>query len=793
MGRMMAVALSFSIGATSLLGCGGDTVVDNGEAVVTISGDVYVLVGGTLPLAAVTTNATDSAYTWTSSDDLVGTVGADGTFTAVAAGTVNITATGADSAAVGTHGIYIDDPVVVDPLAVPNRTAWEGSGHADATAEAFTHWDADMPAEVPTSCARCHSTGGFRDYMGADGTAFESVEAAAPVGTVIECIACHNEATAVLDTVLFPSGVRLDGLGGEARCMTCHQGRESTVSVDTHITDAAVADDDTVSTMLGFRNVHYFAAGATLNGGNVQGGYQYAGNVYDARFRHVETLDTCTSCHDSHSLAVDFATCATCHTGVASGADARNIRMMASMATDYDGDGDLTEGIDAELVGLRDMLLTAIQAYGTGVNSSAICYAAASYPYWFIDTDGDGSCSATEADRANAYASWTARLVRATYNFQFASKDVGAFAHNAKYVMQLLYDSIADLNMATGITPVDLTTARRNDPGHFNGAGESARHWDGDPAVSASCAKCHSGSDGFQFYLTNGTNIAVPEVGNGMQCETCHSTLADAVAPAVAWSTHTVDSVTFPGDLTITDMGNVDNICMTCHSGRESAATIDASIAAGSFRFRNVHYLPAAGVLLGTAANLGYQYPARTYSGAWSHPGGNGCTGCHDPVATQHTFHPSDDTSCGSGGCHAAAGGIANVRQRAIHMVDFDGDANTTETLGAEIEGMAAVLMTAIQTYATAAMTPICYDAAHYPYFFQDTDGNGTCSATEAAYANQFAGWDAALMKAAHNYQISQKEHGAWAHNFDYMAQILYDSAEDLAGAPPATLTRPAP
>ena len=37
-------------------------------------------------------------------------------------------------------------------------------------------------------------------------------------------------------------------------------------------------------------------------------------------------------------------------------------------------------------------------------------------------------------------------------------------------------------------------------------------------------------------------------------------------------------------------------------------------------------------------------------------------------------------------------------------------------------------------------------------------------------------------MKATHNYQISQKEHGAWAHNFDYMSQLLYDSIEDLGG-----------
>jgi hypothetical protein len=35
--------------------------------------------------------------------------------------------------------------------------------------------------------------------------------------------------------------------------------------------------------------------------------------------------------------------------------------------------------------------------------------------------------------------------LRAAYNYQDASKDPGAFAHNSTYIMQLLYDSISDL------------------------------------------------------------------------------------------------------------------------------------------------------------------------------------------------------------------------------------------------------------------------------------------------------------------------------------------------------------
>ena len=42
---------------------------------------------------------------------------------------------------------------------------WKMSGHADKTGEAFKHWNADSPAVVPASCARCHSAPGYQDYI----------------------------------------------------------------------------------------------------------------------------------------------------------------------------------------------------------------------------------------------------------------------------------------------------------------------------------------------------------------------------------------------------------------------------------------------------------------------------------------------------------------------------------------------------------------------------------------------------------------------------------------------------
>ena len=54
-----------------------------------------------------------------------------------------------------------------------------------------------------------------------------------------------------------------------------------------------------------------------------------------------------------------------------------------------------------------------------------------------------------------AYTEWTPRLLRAAYNYQYAQKDPGLFAHNPDYAAQFLYDSLEDL--AAGGVKVDMT------------------------------------------------------------------------------------------------------------------------------------------------------------------------------------------------------------------------------------------------------------------------------------------------------------------------------------------------
>jgi hypothetical protein len=662
---------------------------------------------------------------------------------------------------------------------VPYEAAWEGSAHNDSTAEAFNHWNEDDPAEVPDTCARCHSTSGYRDYVGADGSAASVVDAAAPIGETITCEACHNDQAAALKSVTFPSGAEITGLGPSARCMVCHQGRASGQTVLDAVDSAGLTDSpDTVSADLSFINIHYFAAAASLFGSEAKAGFQYEGKAYQIRNGHVDGYTECIDCHNQHTLEVKVEECSVCHAGVSTVEDLKNTRMNGSLA-DYDGDGNTEEGMYYELEGLREMLMTAMQAYAADVAGTPIAYNAAAYPYFFIDGNGNGTADDDESVRDNAFNAWTPRLLEAAYNFQVNLKDPGAFAHNPKYHVALLYDSIESLNEGMSSAAVDLTTATRNDPGHFDGTAEAFRHWDEEEAVPGSCARCHS-SDGLPVYLAEGAVLSEPQA-NGFKCLTCHESLGGD------WPRLAAADATFPSGATVTFGEGADaNLCIQCHQGRESTVSVDKALGDlpadtpdETIRFRNIHYFAAGATLFGTEVKGAYEYAGNTYVGQNMHVEGfNQCTQCHNV----HSL-AVNTTACA--GCH----GTEEVHDIRISTVDFDGDGDASEGLYNEFTTMHDALYAAIQAYASEkAGVAIIYNPGRYPYFFADTDGNGEINGEEGAYAT----WTPRLLRAAYNYQYGSKDPGAFAHNGKYLLEITYDSLQDIGGAAATTgMTRP--
>ena len=329
--------------------------------------------------------------------------------------------------------------------------AWAGSGHADAQSASFTNWDEADPPLLPATCALCHSAYGFTDFLGADGSPAGQVDADARVGSVLFCTTCHNDAALQYTAVTYPSGATLSGLGREALCMTCHHGRQSTAGVN-RVT--AGKPEDTVIEGQGFVNPHYYVASATQAGGEAHGAYEYDGQAYVGRFEHTATMRTCIACHDPHSLGVDPRSCSPCHSNVVEAADLVDVRQST---LDHDGDGDVQEGIASELEALHARLYEAIREYARSIVGLPIAHHPDSFPYFFADQNDDGRVRGDEASPANRYANWTPRLLRAAYNYQFVDKDPGGFVHNPKYLLQVTYDSLADLGQKVRVDMADLT------------------------------------------------------------------------------------------------------------------------------------------------------------------------------------------------------------------------------------------------------------------------------------------------------------------------------------------------
>lgn len=674
------------------------------------------------------------------------------------------------------------DPLGEEPsFLVGYYNAWVESPHADFASEAFVHWDED--GEISERCAACHSTFGYLDFVGADGTEAGVVDAPAALGSVVNCDACHNPVAANLTEVTFPSGLMVEDIGDSTRCMVCHQGRSSGLTVVAAIEEAGAAENpDMVNEELRFINQHYYAAAATLYGSEVHGGFQYDGQTYQMKFNHVEGFDTCDDCHSPHTLEVRVSTCVACHEGVEDVSDLEDIRMAGSLI-DYDGDGDMEEGIKGELDTLADMLYAEILAYSGEVVGTQVVYGAG-YPYFFTDLNGNGEADEDEQQYGNQYAQYTPRLLQAVYNYQVSQKDPGAYAHNPKYHIELLYDSIMSLREGRGMMMGD-DGLHRDDPGHFDASSRSFRHWDEDGEVPGRCSKCHT-AEGIPFFAEHGVSIAM-EPSDELSCSTCHSNVAGGDFSAF----YTFNEVEMPsGAVASFGEEEADNVCLNCHQGRDSGVGIAAAIeGAGvgddevseALRFRNPHYFASGAQQFGADANGAYEYEGMEYSGFYEHVRRfDTCSGCHDVHALEVRAEECID-------CHENLDednpDLLTIRfDDDFDPVDYDGDGDVTEGIAMEIQSYQDALFESIITYAAETIGTPIGKGGGYPYWFIDTNGDGVIDGEEGQYGNSYATWTPTLLRGIYNYMFFLYTPGNYAHNPDYTLQVLYDTIADIGG-----------
>lgn len=570
-------------------------------------------------------------------------------------------------------------------------------------------------------------------------------------------------------------------------------------------------------------NSHYLGAAATVFGRDAAGWYQYprsatatiskAYAVYTGTNQHGVTAGKCTSCHDPHGLNVVTVTktsCGRCHFKADGSPVASLTELEETRQYGFEGniDGKGTESLKAAIDDNAQTLLKAMQAYATNVVGTSICFTlnGGGGNYYFIDTNADGTCDT--ATETTGYNKFTPRLLRAAYNYNFYMHEPGAWAHNPRYVNELLYDGIVDLNAgltAAGKATVPFAGFRAfND--HFGAAnaksnpngGDQFRDWDA-AVVPNNCSQCHAGAKGFANAIANTLTTVTNKPIMAMECTTCHAPKAgDANMQTIrsdvaqVWFPPAKDNTATPNPKAVaidaTTLPESFALCGTCHSGRENTTTIDIAIAgmadqsAFSVSFKNPHYLGAAGIILGAKTHMAYEYVDQVYvttpvnfgvanngnaPGPHGSPHGASCTGCHRPMETSHSFEVDDltlTTYCGS--CHVKA-----------TYGDF-----RLQPKKDNVQAMAAKLYATLTAYTQAKSNPACYNGAAYPYWYKDdgsgggTANDGVCQTGETAQAK----FDAKSLKATFNYKWSQAEPGAYAHNYEYIIQVLFDSIKDL-------------
>jgi len=296
-----------------------------------------------------------------------------------------------------------------------------------------------------TQCYPCHSGQAIIDF---------AANPAAPVYDVtrgnvpsISCTTCHDPHSAEHENQLRIAEVSVlkngytppAGTGGKgALCMTCHRGRyNSQTQVDGFITTYKTPGKAYPSRIY----PHYSPQADMFLG---QNSYDFGVVTIQGVMTHEGIENACVTCHmplrtynADHAMnmvtnGVDKVTaCKSCHGNITSFDDIK-------ASTDYDGNGVVESSrkeIDGLLAKLADLLPKSPDGAVAELASATIRVADST---------------------AIANSPYLERVFPGIWNYYFVVNDFSHGAHNARYTVQLLNNTIQ--YVLTGVVPVELTS-----------------------------------------------------------------------------------------------------------------------------------------------------------------------------------------------------------------------------------------------------------------------------------------------------------------------------------------------
>jgi len=342
--------------------------------------------------------------------------------------------------------------------------------------------------------------------------------------------------------------------------------------------------------------------------------------------------------------------------------------------------------------------------------------------------------------------------------------------------------------------------------GDFTAAGPWA-HYNWSAANYTACQRCHttSGAAAYLTSLANGTTYTPPLSANTawkpemLQCNGCHSdnkgTLRNPGAVTVSYygdAQALADFVTT--GLTPAKYPDISgsNICIACHTGRESGSSIKASSLTFTSRtsFINSHYLSAGGTVF---AQTGYTYYTATST---SDPYANPTIYKHDKIGLDPVVAPNTGTNGPCVGCHMSSTENSSTNYGKHRFLPMRKDASgavveITSPICAnchsgqysmtpvELEHQKTLFNAGLEALKQKLASKGFYYSATYPYWYTSTAGTTavTVWGSTTAIGKQNMG-------AAFNYNLLKNDPGAFAHNRYYAKRLIYDSIDWLnAGA----------